>query len=30
MDWITDADMASGFERDLLELRGMIEPAAAG
>lgn len=29
MDWITDADMASGFERDLLELRGMIEPAAA-
>lgn len=30
MDWITDADMASGFERDLLELRSMIEPAAAG
>ncbi|GAU81746.1 FadR/GntR family transcriptional regulator [Bosea sp. BIWAKO-01] len=29
MDWITDADMASGFERDLLELRSMIEPAAA-
>src|SRR6478609_7821724 len=29
MDWITDADMASGFERDLLELRNMIEPAAA-
>ena len=29
MDWITDADMASGFESDLLELRGMIEPAAA-
>jgi DNA-binding FadR family transcriptional regulator len=29
MDWLTDADMASGFERDLLELRGMIEPAAA-
>jgi DNA-binding FadR family transcriptional regulator len=29
MDWISDADMASGFERDLLELRIMIEPAAA-
>ena len=29
MDWITDADMARGLERDLLELRGMIEPAAA-
>jgi len=29
MDWITDADMASGLERDLLELRSMIEPAAA-
>jgi DNA-binding FadR family transcriptional regulator len=29
MDWITDADLAHGFERDLLELRGMIEPAAA-
>lgn len=29
MDWITDADMASAFERDLLELRSMIEPAAA-
>lgn len=29
MDWITDADMASGFERDLLEIRSMIEPAAA-
>ncbi|HEV7323872.1 MAG TPA: FadR/GntR family transcriptional regulator [Bosea sp. (in: a-proteobacteria)] len=30
MGWITDADMASGFQRDLLELRGMIEPTAAG
>ncbi len=29
MDWITDADMASGFERDLLEIRSMVEPAAA-
>lgn len=29
MDWLADADMASGLERDLLELRGMIEPAAA-
>lgn len=29
MDWITDADLAHGFERDLLELRGMIEPAAS-
>jgi len=29
MDWITEADMASSFERDLLELRSMIEPAAA-
>jgi DNA-binding FadR family transcriptional regulator len=29
MDWITDADMANGFERDLLEIRSMIEPAAA-
>lgn len=30
MGWMTDADMASGFQRDLLELRGMIEPTAAG
>lgn len=30
MGWIADVDMASGFQRDLLELRGMIEPAAAG
>ncbi len=29
MDWVTDADRASGLERDLLELRSMIEPAAA-
>jgi DNA-binding FadR family transcriptional regulator len=29
MDWITDADMANGFERDLIEIRSMIEPAAA-
>lgn len=29
MDWITDADMANGFERDLLEIRSMVEPAAA-
>lgn len=28
MEWLSDADMASGFERDLLELRSMIEPAA--
>lgn len=28
MEWISDADMASGFERDLMELRSMIEPAA--
>lgn len=28
MEWISDADMASGFERDLMELRNMIEPAA--
>lgn len=30
MGWITDADMASGLQRDLLELRDMIEPTAAG
>ncbi|UZF95561.1 FadR/GntR family transcriptional regulator [Bosea sp. NBC_00550] len=29
MAWITDADMANGFERDLLEIRSMVEPAAA-
>lgn len=28
MEWLSDADMASVFERDLLELRSMIEPAA--
>jgi DNA-binding FadR family transcriptional regulator len=28
MEWISEADMASGFERDLMELRSMIEPAA--
>ncbi len=29
MAWITDADMTNGFERDLLEIRSMVEPAAA-
>lgn len=28
MDWITEADLASGFERDLMEVRVMIEPSA--
>lgn len=28
MEWISDADMASGFERDLMEVRVMIEPSA--
>lgn len=28
MEWISDADMVNGFERDLMEVRVMIEPAA--
>lgn len=28
MEWLSDADLASGFERDLMEVRVMIEPSA--